>query len=112
MVATFLMIKIKDYKVVTGKKLTFYDGNIEKGWAYAIIWNRTPNKKVLSVQDVFVKEEYRGLGIGKKLIESIVTFGEMDNAIYKIILECSDTNVEFYEKLGFRLHENHMRLDL
>ncbi len=106
------MIKIKDYKVVEGKKFTFYEGNTEKGVAYAIIWNRTPHKKVLSIQDVFVEEEYRGEGVGKSLVQSIIKYGKTDNAVYKIILECSDRNVEFYEKLGFRLHENHMRLDL
>ena len=106
------MIKIKDFNDLYGKKITFFEDEIEKGYAYAIIWERSEHKKVLSIQDVFVKEEYRGIGIGKSLVQSIVNYGKVDNAIYKIILECSDKNVKFYEKLGFRLHENHMRLDL
>ena len=30
---------------------------------------------------------------------------------YKVILDCDDQNVPFYEKLGFKKHVNHMRFD-
>ena len=30
---------------------------------------------------------------------------------YKVILDCNDQNVPFYEKLGFKTHVNHMRFD-
>ena len=30
---------------------------------------------------------------------------------YKVILDCNDQNVAFYEKLGFKKHVNHMRFN-
>jgi len=27
---------------------------------------------------------------------------------YKVILDCNDQNIAFYEKLGFKIHVNHM----
>lgn len=67
--------------------------------------------KVAHVEDVATRTGYEGKGIGKaimtKLNEEAKKYG-----CYKIILDCSDENVPFYEKTGFQLYEKCMRLDL
>jgi hypothetical protein len=35
-----------------------------------------------------------------------------ENTCYKVILDCSKSNVEFYKKIGFKEHEVSMRIDL
>jgi glucosamine-phosphate N-acetyltransferase len=55
--------------------------------------------------------EYRGLGAGRACVEELIRFGRTIGC-YKIILDCSEKNVPFYESLGFRRHEVSMRLDL
>lgn len=63
--------------------------------------------KVCHIEDIIIKEEYRGKGIGKQLIEHLKGFSK---DCYKIILYCSNHNIEFYEKLGFSLKDNCMLL--
>lgn len=67
--------------------------------------------KVMHIEDVVVNDEYKSLGIGKKLI--LYLTGLAKNAkCYKIILDCSEKNVGFYEKCGFKRRELQMRKDL
>lgn len=62
------------------------------------------------IEDVAVDPEARGLGLGKLLIESLVELG-VEKGCYKVVLNCSDHNVPFYEKCGFYKAENQMRWD-
>ena len=52
--------------------------------------------------DVIISEKYRGLGLGKKIIEELVKIGINEFKCYKIILNCLDKNILFYEKCGRR----------
>jgi len=63
------------------------------------------------IEDVVVHKDYRGRGLGGRLIQELVRVGKQHRA-YKVILNCSDTNVAFYEKCGFAPREVQMRLDL
>jgi len=63
------------------------------------------------IEDVAVSQEARGLGVGKLLIEDLVALAN-EWGCYKVVLNCSDANVAFYEKCGFRRAENQMRIDL
>ena len=65
--------------------------------------------KVGHIEDVVVDESMRGFGLGKKLIEIAK---EECKDCYKIILDCSDENVKFYEKCGFTLKGNEMAIYL
>ena len=56
--------------------------------------------KVAHIEDVIVHNEFRGKGIGKMLIEKCIEVAKQ-NGCYKIILDCSEHNCEFYEKCGF-----------
>lgn len=62
------------------------------------------------IEDVAVASEARGLGLGRLLIESLLSLGE-ELGCYKVVLNCSDANVAFYEKCGMYKAENQMRWD-
>lgn len=59
------------------------------------------------VEDVVVSSSMRGKSLGLFLIEALVHMGEKLGC-YKIILDCSDKNVPFYEKCGFTKKEVQM----
>jgi glucosamine-phosphate N-acetyltransferase len=67
------------------------------------------NSNIAHIEDVVVHKNRQGLGIGKKLLEDLVIIAK-DNKCYKVILNCSDKNIGFYEKLGFSKKERQMAL--
>jgi glucosamine-phosphate N-acetyltransferase len=67
--------------------------------------------KVGHIEDVVTRKEYEGMGIGKALVLKALDFAK-ENTCYKVILDCSKSNVEFYKKIGFKEHEVSMRIDL
>jgi glucosamine-phosphate N-acetyltransferase len=60
--------------------------------------------RVGHIEDVVVDEQYRKNKLGSKIINHLVQFGIKNNC-YKIILNCSEKNKEFYTKCGFS-HKN------
>lgn len=66
---------------------------------------------VAQIEDVVTHPDYRGCGFGKMIIEELVREAR-DRGAYKVILNCSDENIPFYEKCGFTRKENQMRIDL
>lgn len=65
--------------------------------------------KVGHIEDVITDSQFRGQGLGKKIIESLVNYGRQQEC-YKIILNCTNKNILFYEKCGFTRKENQMSL--
>ncbi len=66
---------------------------------------------VAHIEEMVVAAECRGKGLGKQLVDHAVKFSKQAGA-YKIILDCSEENVGFYEKCGFFKHEISMRMNL
>ncbi len=66
---------------------------------------------VMHVEDVAVHKDYQGNGIGKKLMTFLEIEAKAQNC-YKIILNCSEENVNFYEKCSYKRHSIEMRKDL
>eukprot|EP01080_Neovahlkampfia_damariscottae_P001148 gene1148-10662_t len=60
------------------------------------------------IEDVVVNSEVRGQNLGKRIILGLKKLAEEKNC-YKVILDCSDSNVAFYEKCGFSKTEIMMR---
>jgi glucosamine-phosphate N-acetyltransferase len=52
------------------------------------------------IEDVVIDKNYRNNGLGKLLINHCVNYAKQ-NGCYKIILNCSSSNIGFYEKCGF-----------
>ena len=67
--------------------------------------------KVAHVEDVAVNPQFKGLGIGQRLIEELIARARLAGC-YKIILDCDDHMVAYYERAGFRKYNNGMRRDL
>ncbi|RLF98618.1 MAG: GNAT family N-acetyltransferase [Thaumarchaeota archaeon] len=64
------------------------------------------------IENVVVDEDYRGKGVGNKLIESCIKIAR-EKGCYKLILTCKDDLVKWYGKFGFReFGEKALRLDL
>ena len=62
------------------------------------------------IEDVAVKKEFEGQGIGMKLVLSLLDVAK-ERKCYKTILNCEDELVSFYEKIGFRQKTNEVRFD-
>lgn len=56
------------------------------------------------IEDIVVDNEYRSLGLGKELINCLIKRAQEHNC-YKIVLNCADKNIKFYEKCGFVIKE-------
>lgn len=67
--------------------------------------------KVGHIEDVVIDPEYQKRGLGKKIIQHLVQRASALNC-YKVILDCSDEVVAFYQKSGFQLKGRLMRYDI
>jgi len=62
------------------------------------------------IEDVVVKKELEGQGIGMKLVLSLLDVAK-ERKCYKTILNCENALISFYEKIGFKQKSNEMRFD-
>jgi glucosamine-phosphate N-acetyltransferase len=67
--------------------------------------------KVGHIEDVATRKEYEGKGVGSALIRTSLEFAK-EKKCYKVILDCSEVNIPFYKKIGFKEHEVTMRYDI
>ena len=67
--------------------------------------------KVGHIEDVVVHSDYRRLNIGKLLINHCVNIAK-EKGCYKVILDCDEDNILFYEKCGFKTKGVCMRFDI
>lgn len=63
--------------------------------------------KVGHIEDVVIHENYRNRGIGKQMV-TFATKLAKDEGCYKVILNCSNKNVVFYENCGYEKKEYEM----
>ena len=61
------------------------------------------------IEDIVVDKDYRGLGLGKSIMDHLISVAK-DNKCYKVILNCNKDNIEFYNKCGFKEKETEMVL--
>ena len=66
--------------------------------------------KVGHIEDVAVRKEYQGKGVGKKIVNVLLKYAKKKGC-YKTILDCSDELIPFYESIGFKRHSNSLRFD-
>jgi len=62
------------------------------------------------IEDVVVRSELRGKGIGEQLVNAALEYAK-NHGCYKTILGCDDNVKPFYEKIGFKRNSNAMRFD-
>lgn len=63
--------------------------------------------KVGHIEDVVVKREYRGQGLGKYLVKHLIDMAKFYEC-YKVVLDCDIGLVHFYEKCGLEKRDIQM----
>jgi len=63
------------------------------------------------IEDVAVHPSHGGKGVGSAVVRALIELARQSGC-YKVILSCNDQNLAFYSRLGFRRHDNGMRIDL
>lgn len=94
------------------KILVIYDNKNNKriiGAGTIFKLDKLHNKPVAQIEDVVITEEYRKYGLGKRLVEKLVEIGLENFKCYKVILNCLDKNIGFYEKCDFFIAGQQMR---
>ncbi|KAI8970591.1 acyl-CoA N-acyltransferase [Trametes punicea] len=59
------------------------------------------------IEDIAVDKSQQGKKLGLRIIQALTAISE-NSGCYKTILNCSDSNIPFYEKCGFQKKENEM----
>ena len=67
--------------------------------------------KICHIEDVVTRKGFEKLGIGSQLVEKVLELAKNEKC-YKVILNCSEYNLKFYENLGFYKHDNGMRYNI
>ena len=101
----------KSYRI----KITAEENGGILGWAYLYIMFNDLHKEPFGfLENVFVKEENRGKGLGSKLVEAVITEAKKQNC-YKIICTSRYESPKvhaLYNKLGFKDYGKEFRIDL
>lgn len=63
------------------------------------------------IEDIIINKDYRGQNLGTHLIKHLLLVSKYYKC-YKVILNCDESNVKFYEKIGFQHKEICMRANL
>jgi GNAT superfamily N-acetyltransferase len=96
-------------------KITAKEDGREIGRAFLyLIYNDLHEEPYGLMEDVYVEEDKRGGGIGKKLILALIEEAKK-RGCYKLIGQSrhgKDGLHAFYEKVGFRDHGKNFRMDL
>jgi len=75
--------------------------NICIGAGSLFILDKLHNNKVGQIEDVIITKKYRKYGYGKMLIDKLVEVANVEFNCYKVILNCLEKNIGFYEKCNF-----------
>jgi glucosamine-phosphate N-acetyltransferase len=65
--------------------------------------------RVAHIEDVAVRAEYQKKGIGFKLVNYATEQAAIMRCV-RTVLDCSDENIPFYEKIGYSYHGNSMKI--
>lgn len=66
--------------------------------------------RVGHIEDVAIRAGYQRKGIGFKLVRQATEQAVLMGCV-RIVLDCSDENVSFYEKVGYTHHGNTMKIE-
>lgn len=69
------------------------------GFGTYILETKVRGGVVGHIEDIVCKENYRGCGIGRKVVESLINHAQL-RGCYKVTLQCKEHNIGFYEAIG------------
>ena len=61
------------------------------------------------IEDVCTKKDFEGTGVGSAVIKKALEYAK-ERGCFRVILDCYDKLMPFYEKFGFKKNSNEMRL--
>ncbi len=97
------------------KKIIFEKEKKEVGRLYLYILNNDLHRRPFAfIEDVFVKEEWRGKSIGSRLVDEAIKQAKVANC-YKIIMTSRYVKPKvhsLYQRIGFNDHGKEFRMDL
>ena len=70
------------------------------GYGCVLIETKIRGGKAGHIEDVVSHQMYRGMGIGKALVDALYMIGKKEDC-YKLTLQCREQNRVFYEKCGY-----------
>ncbi len=82
---------------------------IGAGSIYKLI--KLHNNPIGQIEDIIITEKYRGNGFGKLIIDKLADIGLNKLNCYKVILNCLEKNIKFYEKCDFVVAGVEMKLN-
>jgi glucosamine-phosphate N-acetyltransferase len=82
---------------------------IGAGSVYKLI--KLHNNPICQIEDVIITEKYRGFGYAKILVDKLCDIGLNKFKCYKVILNCLEKNIQFYEKCQFVMTGYEMKLN-
>lgn len=93
--AAFILVEEEDEPIAISSITFWYGMNMQD--------------TVITIDDLYVKNKWRNLGVGSRIVEFVVEMGRrMGFSLIEVMLEDRDTRAEeFCKKLGFRKTENH-----
>lgn len=65
--------------------------------------------KVGHIEDIVVSPQYKGKQLGTLVIKSLIEYAK-DQKCYKVILDCEENLINFYDKCGFERKGSQMSL--
>ena len=66
--------------------------------------------KIAHLEDLVVRKKYQGQGIAEEIIKTLLSIAEKKGC-YKTLSDCTDKILPFWQKIGFKNHENATRYD-
>lgn len=108
-------IRLFDESLTSSKIFVCLDGERIVGTAKLLIERKFHHggAAVGHIEDVVVDEGWRGKGVGSLLVQKLKEEARKpEHNIYKIILDCKDSLVNFYSRNGFKVQGTEMSIYL
>jgi glucosamine-phosphate N-acetyltransferase len=73
------------------------------GYGSVVIETKIRGGKIGHIEDIVSHNDYRKRGIGKMIVDSLYEIARTEGC-YKVLLQCEEHNIPFYEKCGYELY--------
>ena len=67
--------------------------------------------RVGHIEDVAVRPGYQGMSIGSKLVKHVTEYAKNNMGCIKIVLDCAEQTLPFYQKLGYTYQDICMKFE-
>jgi|WetSurMetagenome_2_1015567.scaffolds.fasta_scaffold01284_2 GNAT superfamily N-acetyltransferase len=92
----------------TGRIVMITEAAMVSGYAIIVyFWSNEYGGPVLLLDELFIREEFRGKGIGKGFIKNLISIETgKSKAIFLEVIPSNTRAMEFYQNAGFQLNVN------